>query len=70
MSAKQKKTKEQNNKTGSAPETITVPADTDQVYCDGGVGPLGHPRVWYSFNGRDSVECAYCDRLFVKESAA
>ena len=54
----------------AAPETIKVSADTDQVYCDGGVGPLGHPRVWYSFDGKDSVECGYCGRLFVKETKA
>lgn len=49
-----------------APETISVPADTDQVSCDGGGGPLGHPLVYYSFDGRDTVDCLYCDRCFVK----
>lgn len=70
MSATQKKTKEQGNKPQytSAPETIKVPANADEVSCDGGLGPLGHPLVWYSFNGQNSVECGYCDRLFVKEN--
>jgi uncharacterized Zn-finger protein len=49
-----------------APETITVPADTDEVKCDGGGGSLGHPVVWYSFGEGHKVECGYCDRLFVK----
>lgn len=49
-----------------APETIPVTADTDQVKCDGGGGPLGHPVVWYAFDGRQAVECLYCDRRFVK----
>ena len=48
------------------PETITVDADTDEVSCDGG-GALGHPVVWYAFEGHDSVECGYCDRRFVKK---
>ena len=52
-----------------APEIIVVPDNADGVSCDGGGGALGHPKVWYSFNGGDIVECGYCDRLFVKESA-
>ncbi|MCD8496972.1 MAG: zinc-finger domain-containing protein [Alphaproteobacteria bacterium] len=50
-----------------APETITVENDIDEVSCDGGGGALGHPKVWYTFDGQDSVECGYCDRLFVKK---
>ena len=55
----------QNNPT-LPPETITVPADTDEVRCDGGGGALGHPVVWYTFGDAARVECGYCDRLFVK----
>lgn len=51
------------------PETILVPADTDGVSCDGGGGPLGHPKVWYTFDSQEPVECNYCDRLFVKDSS-
>lgn len=51
-----------------APETIMVSSDTDEVKCDGGGGPLGHPVVYYSFDGRTSVDCGYCDRHFVKAS--
>lgn len=51
------------------PETIKCDKDADGVSCDGGGGPLGHPLVWYSFDGQDSVECGYCDRLFVKKGA-
>ncbi len=50
------------------PETIEFPVDTDEVSCDGGGGPLGHPMVWYSFDGQDRVECGYCDRVFVKKA--
>ena len=49
-----------------APETITVPTHTDEVACDGGNGALGHPMVYYSFDGAHSVRCGYCDRQFVR----
>lgn len=52
------------------PETIQVDDDADEVKCDGGGGALGHPMVWYSLAaGKDTAECLYCDRLFVKKSA-
>lgn len=51
----------------TSPETIEVPANSDQVKCDGGGGALGHPLVYYSFDGQDRVECGYCDRVFVKK---
>lgn len=50
------------------PDLIPVDAHTDEVCCDGG-GVLGHPTVWYSFDGNTRVKCLYCDRLFVKTSA-
>jgi len=50
------------------PEVITVDSHADEVACDGGAGPLGHPVVWYTFDGQDKVECGYCDRLFVRVS--
>ncbi len=53
-----------------APEVIAVDDNTDEVSCDGGGGALGHPVVWYSLGGEDTAECKYCDRLFVKKSAA
>lgn len=51
----------------NVPEIIQVDPDADEVSCDGGGGPLGHPKVWYSFDGRKTVECGYCDRQFVKK---
>lgn len=50
-------------------EKIIVENDADQVRCDGGGGALGHPAVWYRFDKSDKVECAYCDRVFVKKRA-
>ena len=52
-----------------SPEIISVPEACDGVLCEGGGGAFGHPKVWYSFEDRDSVECSYCNRLFVKERA-
>lgn len=49
------------------PEIITVDPGAKDVSCDGG-GALGHPRVWYSFDGRDEIVCGYCDRLFTKKA--
>ena len=50
------------------PETFKVPADADGVSCDGGGGPLGHPKVWYTFDKAGRAECTYCDRLFIRKS--
>lgn len=48
------------------PETVIV--STWRVSCDGGEGPLGHPRVWYSISpDKGWVKCGYCDRMFVHE---
>lgn len=49
-----------------SPEIIVVDRHADGVSCDGGGGALGHPKVWYSFDGADQIECAYCDRVFVR----
>lgn len=52
-----------------APEIITVAHDAESVACDGGHPSLGHPKVYYYFDGQDRLTCGYCDREFVKESA-
>jgi len=51
------------------PEIFLVPESTQQVYCDEG-GALGHPKVYYTFDGQDEVVCGYCDRLFTKKNVA
>lgn len=45
-----------------SPETIQVHDRT--VACDGGDGPLGHPRV-FLYIEQQSVVCPYCSRLYV-----
>ena len=47
-------------------EIIKVNNDVDEVVCDGGIGPLGHPQVWYAFEKTKEVSCHYCGRHFVK----
>ncbi len=44
-------------------ETITV--STEKLYCDGGDGPLGHPRVFLTMTKAGSVDCPYCGRHYV-----
>jgi uncharacterized Zn-finger protein len=49
-------------------ETITV--DTDRVACDGGGGPLGHPKVYLNLGEQGRVECPYCSRTYVLREGA
>lgn len=36
-----------------------------RVSCDGGGGALGHPKVYMEMAQDSSVQCKYCDRIFV-----
>lgn len=56
----------------------TIPAMTDlevihvdvrTVSCDGGGGPLGHPRIYMTIT-QDRVMCPYCSRIFVLNPGA
>ena len=44
-------------------ETIYI--DTMVAACNGGGGPLGHPKVYLNLSAEGKVECPYCSRLFV-----
>ncbi len=50
------------------PEIIEVEERT--VSCDGGGGPLGHPKVYLNLGGDGAIDCPYCDRRFVLEAGA
>ncbi|MCB1530390.1 MAG: zinc-finger domain-containing protein [Rhodospirillales bacterium] len=50
------------------PAPVLVEKDTDEIMCDGGNGPFGHPQVWYGFNGQSEVQCGYCGQKFVKKT--
>jgi uncharacterized Zn-finger protein len=38
--------------------------------CNGGGGPLGHPRVYLNLAPSGRVECPYCSRQFVNRAVA
>ena len=45
-------------------ETAPIIVHERNVACDGGEGPLGHPRVWLRIAGHEVV-CPYCSRHYV-----
>ena len=47
----------------------TLLASGRVVACDGGDGPLGHPRVWLRIEGTQTF-CPYCSRLYVLDPQA
>ncbi len=49
-------------------ETIYI--DEMVAACNGGGGPLGHPRVYLNLAPAGKTECPYCSRLFVNREMA
>lgn len=49
-------------------ETIYI--DEMVAACNGGGGPLGHPRVYLNLAPAGRVECPYCSRLYVNPATA
>ncbi len=52
-------------------DRVTVPPPPEvievrrrRVSCDGGEGPLGHPRIWLEIGAAGVVDCPYCGRRF------
>ncbi|NQU57749.1 MAG: zinc-finger domain-containing protein [Rhodospirillales bacterium] len=43
-------------------ETIIV--EHSSVSCDGGGGPLGHPRVYLQIAETREIVCPYCSRTY------
>lgn len=44
----------------------TVAVNKLAIHCDGGAGPLGHPRVYLHIDAdTGEVVCPYCSRQFV-----
>ena len=50
--------------------TEIVEVDSETVACDGGDGPLGHPRVFLNMEGLGQVDCPYCGRRFILRPGA
>jgi uncharacterized Zn-finger protein len=48
----------------------TIQTDAAIVACNGGGGPLGHPRVYLNLAPAGRVECPYCSRLYVNAGMA
>jgi uncharacterized Zn-finger protein len=46
----------------------TIEIDEMRTACDGGGGPMGHPKVYLSLAPSGRVECPYCSRLFVNRT--
>jgi uncharacterized Zn-finger protein len=46
----------------------TIYTDEMVAACDGGEGPLGHPRVYLNLGPAGKIECPYCSRLFVNRA--
>jgi len=55
--------------TAQVTPTETIHVNDRTVACDGGDGPLGHPRVFLRIVD-DSVVCPYCSRLYVLNPGA
>ena len=49
-------------------ETIEVTSTV--VACDGGDGPLGHPRVYLNMGEKTAVDCPYCGRHYTLKAGA
>jgi uncharacterized Zn-finger protein len=49
-------------------ETIYI--DEMVAVCDGGQGPLGHPRVYLSLAPSGKIECPYCSRFYVNRASS
>ena len=46
-----------------------IEVDSRVVACDGGDGPLGHPRVFLRIEDHQ-IFCPYCSRLYVLRPGA
>lgn len=48
-----------------------IKIDTMETHCDGGGGPLGHPRVYLHVDSdAGQVVCPYCSRTYVAKAEA
>ena len=54
----------------ATPDVVTQEVDSREIACDGGNGPLGHPRVFLHMDSTNQVDCPYCGRRFVLSANA
>nr|WP_321984733.1 zinc-finger domain-containing protein [uncultured Lichenicoccus sp.] len=50
-------------------EIETLVVESRVLACDGGDGPLGHPRVWLRIVETQTF-CPYCSRVYVLDQNA
>ena len=50
--------------------TETSYVETVTASCDGGGGPLGHPRVFLNLEEHGEVDCPYCSHKFILAEGA
>jgi uncharacterized Zn-finger protein len=55
---------------GTETESDAIVVDGPSVACDGGGGPLGHPRVFLRIGASGAIVCPYCSRRFVLAEGA
>lgn len=55
--------------TATITPTEIIHVDDRVVACDGGEGPLGHPRVFLRIADKDVI-CPYCSRMYVLNDGA
>jgi uncharacterized Zn-finger protein len=48
----------------------TIDVEDKVVACDGGDGPLGHPRVFLNMGDKNAINCPYCGRHYVLKPGA
>ena len=48
----------------------TIYTDREVLSCDGGDGPLGHPRIYLNMEGKGQIDCPYCGRRFILKEGA
>ena len=48
-------------------EVVKIDPHIETICCDGGEDSLGHPAVYYSFDGNKKIVCSYCGKTFIKK---
>jgi uncharacterized Zn-finger protein len=54
----------------SSQPTEIIEVEQDSAACDGGGGPLGHPKVYLALDRNGAIDCPYCGRRYVRKPAA
>lgn len=46
----------------------TIETDEMVAACNGGGGPLGHPRIYMNLAPNGRAECPYCSRVYLNRA--